>query len=87
MMHSILFSLSLLAVAAGTLAAPSTANAHQPLVLEECLASLNGQLPYYVPANFHFSGTVRRYYVAAEVVTWDYAPTGMESECTSVHRH
>jgi hypothetical protein len=85
-MHSILFSLSLLAVAAATLAAPSTANARQPLVSEECLARLNGQLPYYVPPNFHFSSTVRRYYVAAEVVTWDYAPTGKESGYTSVHR-
>ncbi|GIJ85942.1 hypothetical protein Asppvi_004813 [Aspergillus pseudoviridinutans] len=78
-MHSILFSFSLLAVAAGAVAAPSTANDRQPLVSEECLARLNGQLPYYVPPNFHFSGTVRRYYVAAEVVTWDYAPTGWDN--------
>ncbi|KAG2005071.1 hypothetical protein GB937_009028 [Aspergillus fischeri] len=77
MMHSILFSL--LAVAAGTLAAPSMVNTRQSLVTEECLARLNGQLPYYVPPNFHFSGTVRRYYVAVDVETWDYAPTGWDN--------
>lgn len=85
MMHSILFSI--LAVVVGTLAAPSTVNTRQSLVTEECLARLNGQLPFFVPPNFHFSGTVRRYYVAIDVETWDYAPTGMESECTSVHIH
>ncbi|RHZ57074.1 hypothetical protein CDV55_105750 [Aspergillus turcosus] len=77
MMHSILFPL--LAVAAGTLAAPSTLNTRHSLVTEECLARLNGELPYYVPANFHFSGTVRRYYVAVGVETWDYAPTGWDN--------
>ncbi|KAL2004240.1 hypothetical protein VTN02DRAFT_4755 [Thermoascus thermophilus] len=40
---------------------------------------MNGELPYYVPSNFQFSGNVRRYYVAAEVVTWDYAPTGWDN--------
>ncbi|RLL96261.1 hypothetical protein CFD26_102287 [Aspergillus turcosus] len=77
MMYSILFPL--LAVAAGTLAAPSTLNTRHSLVTEECLARLNGELPYYVPANFHFSGTVRRYYVAVGVETWDYAPTGWDN--------
>ncbi|KAJ5625036.1 hypothetical protein N7510_001345 [Penicillium lagena] len=43
---------------------------------KQCEARLDGELPYYVPSNFRFSGNVRRYYVAAEVVPWDYAPTG-----------
>ncbi|KAL2217717.1 putative multicopper oxidase [Thermoascus aurantiacus ATCC 26904] len=73
-MHFIITSLSLLAAAAGAFAALSTENAW-----DECKAHLNGQLPYYVPPNFHFSGTVRRYYVAAEIVTWDYAPTGWDN--------
>lgn len=41
-----------------------------------CASQMDGKLPYYQPLGFNFSGTVRRYYVAAEVDTWDYAPTG-----------
>ena len=42
----------------------------------ECTVKMDGHLPYSVPTSFNFSGNVRRYYVAAEVDTWDYAPTG-----------
>jgi hypothetical protein len=31
------------------------------------------------PSNFDFSGNVRTYYVAAEEVLWDYAPTGWDN--------
>jgi hypothetical protein len=75
-MHSILLSVILL-VAPFTLAAPSTANAPRSEQWEECEAHMDGELPYWVPSNFHFSGNIRRYYVAAEVETWDYAPSGM----------
>jgi hypothetical protein len=37
---------------------------------------MDGKLPYYQPTGFNFSGTTRRYYIAAEIDTWDYAPTG-----------
>ncbi|KAK4503137.1 hypothetical protein PRZ48_006564 [Zasmidium cellare] len=40
---------------------------------------MNGQLPSQTPSDFHFSGNVRRYYVAAEEVEWDYAPTGWDN--------
>lgn len=41
-----------------------------------CTATLNGKLPNQTPINFHPSGNVRQYYIAAEDITWDYAPTG-----------
>jgi hypothetical protein len=47
--------------------------------LESCSASMDGQLPSPTPADFQFSGNVRRYYVAAEEVEWDYAPTGWDN--------
>lgn len=53
-----------------------------------CAGSMNGQLPSATPADFHFSGNVRRYYVAAEEVEWDYAPTGWDNwlgVCTSLN--
>lgn len=44
-----------------------------------CAASMNGQLPTQTPSDFHFSGNVRRYYIAAEEVEWNYAPTGWDN--------
>lgn len=44
-----------------------------------CTATLDGQLPSFTPSNFHYSGNVRRYYIAAEEVEWDYAPTGWDN--------
>jgi hypothetical protein len=44
-----------------------------------CYAQLDGKLPSFTPSNFHFSGNVRRYYIAAEEVEWDYAPTGWDN--------
>lgn len=40
---------------------------------------LDGKLPNIVPSDFHFSGNIRTYYVQAEQVTWDYAPTGWDN--------
>ncbi|KAK9384413.1 Cupredoxin [Lipomyces mesembrius] len=42
-----------------------------------CLAEMDGMLPPYIPAGFNFSGNTRRYYMAAEIDTWDYAPTAL----------
>jgi FtsP/CotA-like multicopper oxidase with cupredoxin domain len=44
-----------------------------------CSATLDGRLPAFTPSNFQFSGNVRRYYIAAEEVEWDYAPTGWDN--------
>lgn len=44
-----------------------------------CTATLNGKLPNQTPINFHPSGNVRQYYIAAEDITWDYAPTGWDN--------
>jgi extradiol dioxygenase family protein len=75
-MHSLFLLFALLAVATRVLAAPALGASLDEDAWEQCKARLNGQLPYYVPPTFQFSGNVRRYYVAAEVDTWDYAPTG-----------
>jgi hypothetical protein len=45
--------------------------------ISSCLAKMDGKLPYYQPKGFNFSGNIRRYYVAAEVDTWDYAPSSI----------
>lgn len=69
-MHSLLPSVYLL------LAAAAVATCRQ---WGDCKARMDGHLPYYTPPTFTFSGRVRRYYVAAEVEPWDYAPTGIVS--------
>jgi hypothetical protein len=40
---------------------------------------MDGVLPQYTPPGFNFSGNVRKYYIAAEEVEWDYAPTGWDN--------
>lgn len=47
--------------------------------LESCSTSMDGRLPTVIPSDFLFSGNVRRYYIAAEEVEWDYAPTGWDN--------
>lgn len=49
---------------------------HQNFTMSQCEAMMDGHLPYSTPKGFEFTGNVRRYYVAAEYVTWDYAPSG-----------
>lgn len=44
-----------------------------------CTATLDRQLPKQTPSNFHPSGNVRQYYIAAEEITWDYAPSGYDN--------
>lgn len=44
--------------------------------MASCAASMDGELPAYLPSTFHFSGNIRKYYIAAEEGVWDYAPTG-----------
>ncbi|CAI9630513.1 hypothetical protein GT037_003415 [Alternaria burnsii] len=46
---------------------------------QTCYSQLDGKLPSFTPSNFHFSGNVRRYYIAAEELEWDYAPTGWDN--------
>jgi hypothetical protein len=48
----------------------------QNFTISQCEAMMDGHLPYSAPKDFEFTGNVRRYYVAAEYVTWDYAPSG-----------
>ncbi|KAF2165478.1 hypothetical protein M409DRAFT_67295 [Zasmidium cellare ATCC 36951] len=77
MLHTaLIFVLS--GLAAGTSIQPSpTPSSASPW--QACAASMNGQLPAQTPSDFHFSGNVRRYYVAAEEVQWDYAPMGWDN--------
>lgn len=44
-----------------------------------CTTSMNAMLPSPTPSNFHFNGTVRRYYITAEEIQWDYAPSGWDN--------
>jgi hypothetical protein len=45
--------------------------------LASCAASMNGTVPSSL--GWTFDGTIRRYYVAAEEVEWDYVPTGWDN--------
>lgn len=47
--------------------------------LQQCAQQMDGKLPSVTPSGFNFSGNVRRYYVAAEEVEWNYAPTGWDN--------
>ncbi|KAL2222223.1 putative multicopper oxidase [Thermoascus aurantiacus ATCC 26904] len=40
---------------------------------------MNGALTGSEPIDFHFTGVVRRHYISAEEITWDYAPTGFDN--------
>lgn len=61
------------AVAVHAAALPSSSSS----TISACNAQMNGALPDVLPAGFKYSGNVRRYYVSAEIDTWDYAPTGL----------
>jgi manganese oxidase len=50
-----------------------------PTGASTCAASMDGSLPGELPADFEFSGNIRRYYVAAEQVLWDYVPSGWDN--------
>lgn len=60
---------------AGLSAAQSSATNNLP----SCATSMDGVLPSPTPPGWDYSGNVRRYYVAAEEVEWDYAPSGWDN--------
>ncbi|KAK3678335.1 hypothetical protein LTR78_001632 [Recurvomyces mirabilis] len=72
---------SFLAITTSSVTAQSGSPANGPpsSVLQACAASMDGQLPTPTPPGFSWNGVVRRYYVAAEEVNWDYAPTGWDN--------
>lgn len=47
--------------------------------LKQCVADMDGKLPSTLPTDFTYSGKVRKFYIAAEQVTWDYTPTGWDN--------
>lgn len=53
--------------------------ASAPMGLSSCTASMDGSLPGELPSDFEFSGNIRRYYIAAEQVLWDYVPSGWDN--------
>ena len=63
----------------GALSASAASSTAPTAALQTCAAGLNGQVPTPTPPDFKFSGNVRQYYVAAEEVEWDYAPTGWDN--------
>lgn len=71
---TLLSALSAVAITASAKPTPSSNGS-----LQACAASMNGQLPTQTPSDFKFSGNVRRYYVAAEEIEWDYVPTGWDN--------
>ena len=64
------------ALALTTLALPTSQN---NTALSVCKASMNGVLPSPISSDFHFSGQVRRYYIAAEEVAWNYVPSSWDN--------
>jgi hypothetical protein len=69
--------LALILTAAGTASSIPVSQNVTSATISACSAKMDGKLPYYQPMGFNFSGNVRRYYVAAEVDSWDYAPSRM----------
>lgn len=69
------FSIALACMSTISAAAAASSSTSTP----PCRATLDGKLPSQTPIDFHFSGNVRRYYIAAEEATWDYAPTGWDN--------
>ena len=81
---------SLASVAATLLALASASRHNDPssTQMQACAASMDGKLPAATPLGFQWNGVPRRYYVSAEQVEWDYAPTGVSRIdvcCYGVH--
>lgn len=74
---AIALGLGALQAAAAPTSCTTTNDCVSPLAA--CQASMNGALPSPTPSGFAFSGNVRKYYIAAEEVVWDYAPTGWDN--------
>ncbi|KIW87323.1 uncharacterized protein Z519_11959 [Cladophialophora bantiana CBS 173.52] len=68
--------LTLLLLTSMAVAAPVIQN---NTALSTCTASMNGVLPSPISSDFHFSGQIRRYYIAAEEVSWNYVPSGWDN--------
>jgi hypothetical protein len=47
--------------------------------LQTCASAMDDKLPNFTPPSFTFSGNVRKYYIAAEEVDWNYAPAGFDN--------
>lgn len=64
-----------------SLAVPSDASRQQssPALSTRCTTAIDGKLPAQTPSDFHYSGNVRKYYIAAEEIDWDYAPSGWDN--------
>lgn len=75
--HGLFISLTSLAL--HSLSAVAISAIVPAATLQSCAAGLNGQVPVPTPPGFDFSGKVRTYYIAAEEVEWDYAPTGWDN--------
>jgi len=63
----------------GSAASTTTASASATPSIQACRSSLNGAPPSPTPPGWNSSGKVRQYYIAAEEVEWDYAPTGWDN--------
>lgn len=61
-----------------SLAAPSNSKPRSTSSTQ-CTTSLDGNFPVQTPSGFHYSGNVRKYYIAAEEIDWDYAPSGWDN--------
>jgi len=73
-------TISVNASALATSGALSKANMAVPsAVLQSCATTMNGQLPAATPPGWAFSGNVRKFYIAAEEVEWDYVPSGWDN--------
>lgn len=42
----------------------------------DCSAQFDGKLPGQIPTGFNYSGNVRSYYIQAEMVDWNFVPSG-----------
>jgi hypothetical protein len=80
LLESVFASLLLLPLFFSTgLAAPTGTGAGPSTGLSTCAASMDDSLPGELPSDFEFSGNIRRYYIAAEQVLWDYVPSGWDN--------
>ena len=84
LLESVFASLLLLPLFYSTGLAAPTATSTAPSTglstgLSTCAASMDDSLPGEIPSDFEFSGNIRRYYIAAEQVLWDYVPSGWDN--------
>lgn len=78
-MFPLLRCLMTIALSSCVVATPIDPYENRDESLSACATSMNGILPSPTPSGYVFSGNVRKYYVAAEEVEWNYAPTGWDN--------